>query len=139
MARPPMTIRRWTLTIFACAALTTTYIHASRAVRRSLYDTALRNHCRYQEYYAERRVTPLKYIEKSQELMDAEIALFASSRDPAAFILAHLDRVTKVVNRENRELFERGCCRGGCADAAEAAEYLDHFSEMNARPREGTR
>src|SRR4051812_44452115 len=96
MRSPRMTTRRWMLAVMATACLTAAYVE----VARLRYISALREHSTYGRLYEEGRVTPLKYLEKSQVLMETQIALWTSKTDRTAFVSAHLDRVTKLMKRE---------------------------------------
>jgi hypothetical protein len=70
-------------------------------------------------------VTPLKYFEKSESLMAAELAL-AGEDDRRDVVSQHVTRITQVMRQEENDL-TLTLSHGSIAYLAEAREYLDGF------------
>jgi hypothetical protein len=121
MRLPQMTTRRWLLTILLVAVLNASCLQFWRWRLRSRYVAAQHDHFAFRKYYDEGRVTPLKYFEKSEALMAAELAL-AGEDERHTIVSGHIARVMQVMRQEEDDLLPG---RGSIACLAEAREYVD--------------
>jgi hypothetical protein len=121
MRFPRMTTRRWLLTVQLVAVLNASWLQVWRWRLRSRYVAAQHDHFAFRKYYDEGRVTPLKYFEKSEALMAAELAL-AGEDERHAIVSSHIARVLQVMRQEEDDLLP---CHRSVACLAEARDYLD--------------
>jgi hypothetical protein len=121
MRLPRMTTRRWLLTVLLVAVMNASCLRVWRWRLRSRYVAAQYDHFAFRKYYDEGRVTPLKYFEKSEALMAAELAL-AGEDERRAIVSSHIARVLQVMRQEEDDLLT---CHRSVACFEEAREYLE--------------
>ena len=122
MRSPRMTTRRWMIGVMAVALAIGSYIHASRWYDlRTRYVSALREYSVHERFYEEGRVTALRFFEKSQDLMEAQVALCFTKAGRSAVVSAHLNRAANLIKREESEL---EVCSRGVSDVEEIRYYL---------------
>jgi hypothetical protein len=91
---------------------------------------AWQEHRRWKGFYDEGRITGLKHLEKSEDLLKAQMALSLSETERKSFISAHLNRASEILKLERDKL----SCRGGVLDVIEIEQYLHTFNfRMNEK------
>ncbi len=121
MPLPRMTTQRWMLTVASFAI----FMAPPRQLLPFL--SAWQEHRMYQRlYYDEGRITALKYLEKSEDFMKAQIALSLSDRERKGFVSAQHDRALAVLKLVEEDIDRYGC-RGGIDPAIEVKQYLNTF------------
>jgi hypothetical protein len=101
MRFPKMTTRRWMVAVAAVAILAAICIEAQRAWKlKTRYASALRSFQDWKTYYGEGRATLEHAVEKSQCLMEAELALCATKTQQITAIEAHLTRALSLIEEE---------------------------------------
>jgi hypothetical protein len=113
------------VTVLLTACINASCIQVWKWHLRVRYDSAHHDHLKFRKYYEEGRVTPLKYFEKSETLMAAELAL-AGENDHRDIVSQHVARITQVMRQEENDLTVTLSC-GGIDFLAEAREYVDGF------------
>ena len=91
------------------------------------YASAQHDHLTVRKLYDEGRVTALKYFEKSESLMTAELAL-AGENDRSGIVSRHVARIIQVMKQEENDSI--GC--RGVACLAEAREYHARWSKRSS-------
>jgi hypothetical protein len=112
------------LTVLLISCISSSCLQVWRWHLRARYISAQRDHLAFSKYYEEGRVTALKYFEKSEALMAAELALSDEDKR-SAIVSRHIARAVRVMEQEEEDL--KLSCRRGIADFVEAREYVDEL------------
>jgi hypothetical protein len=109
--------------VLVCASLSAAGALSCRALRRAAYADAVRGERAYRQWYDEGRVTPDRYLQVSERLMWARVALDRDRAVRSVAIAEHLRRSYRILRLEQDDL--ENCGRGGCANVAEVRQYIE--------------